>query len=367
MNFQNLQNNFKTVYNNTRTVPCFFAGTPLFLLGDITAGCGSSSLITALSSGTALAIDINTQKKIFSIQQTQENLAFTCRLNKLSSYNEKNYAKPLFHIISKLNTYFKLNLTAADLLFEHNTIDTFFHNCSASLISALFLLFEKNDNPVDILSVLSEEFSDYELRAILSTLVLKKGNCVMINDDNLLYKQYTLPISFSKIVIIKTDIKKQYMTVKMKNAYNSLKKYLEANNLPVNINGELTYDDMPLTENEVRLLRFMNNEEKRIGKYPAITGFDEFCGIINSSCKELLEISANSPLLILAETISATKCVSAFRPLADNSSVYCIVNDRQVDEFITVCEREYEKKAGYKPTFYICDTVSSGIEHGIIH
>lgn len=367
MNFKNLQNDFKTIYNTNITVPCTFSGTSLFLLGDVTCDCGGSSLITSLSSGTSLALNTHKKDSIYSIQQTRENLVFTCKADKLSLYHENNYAKPLFHIIDRLISYFNINLTGADLLFENNTIDKPFHNYSGPLVSAFMLLFTPQKHVSDILSALSDSIlSKKDTLSLLASLISKECHCIAADGDTFNYHSYLLPVSGKKIIIIKTDIKKQHMSVNIKNAYKNLQKYIPDIHFFSQVNEDVLVSDNPLSKKEIKMLCFMLNEEKRIRKYPNISGFDDLCGIIKESCYELLEISESPQLSLLIDILSSITDAKAFRPLSDNSSVYCIVNNEAVDDFTLRFEKEFEKKAGYKPTFYICDTITSGIERGII-
>lgn len=342
MNFKNLQDDFLVRYN-TKTKPyCTFSGTPLFLMGDLLFSDCGHSLITALSSGTALAV--SHEGTDYSIQQTLENTVFSCAGKKLTLYNEKNYATPIFHTIAHLNSHFKINPDGMKLLFEHNTISKGFHNYLAPLISAFMLLFS-NSSPVDVLTALSSmKFTKKEYFSILATISLSKGHIILSDNLSLLAKDYIFPLLGTKIVIIKTNTK------------------------PKRIYTDFSTDADPddLSKEQQRILSFFIKEEERILKYPAIKDFSEFHNLINESGEDLLSLIDVPAISLLAEVTRKTSALS-LRPIANSSSIYAIVSDEDIDDFVNFTEGEYEKKAGYKPTFYITDTTDSGIKSGLIH
>lgn len=342
MNFKNLQDDFSVRYN-TKTKPyCTFSGTPLFLLGDISFSDCGHSLISAISAGTALSISF--EGTDFSIQQTHDNTVFSSEKKNLLTYSEKNYATPIFHAISYLNSHFKNDSEGLMLLYEHNTNSKGFYNYLSPLISAFLLLFP-GYTLTDALTALSSlNLSKKEYFSLLTTLSQSKGHITLADNLSLLTKNYLLPLDDSKIVIIKTDSKPKKIFTDFS---------------PV-------ADPDELSKEQRRILSFFIKEEERILKYPEIKDFSEFHNLINESCEDLLPLIDTPAISLLIDIIRKTPALSS-RPIANSSSVFTIVPDSEIDSFIGFAEKEYEKKAGYKPTFYITDTVASGIKSGLIH
>ena len=336
MNFKNLENDFSVRFN-TKTKPYFtFSGTPLYILGDLTFPDSGHSLITALSSGTALAICLEGED--YSIQETQNNIIYSCDKKKLLSYNEKNYATPLFHAVHHLNSYFKKEPKGIKLLFEHNTISKGFHNYMSPLITAYLKLYP-DSSPENVLTALSPiKFTKKEYFSLLSTTSLKKGHINLTDNLTLLSKDYSLPLSNAKIIIIKTNIKP-------KRIYTDFSPISDPDDLP---------------REQRKILTFFVKEEKRIMTYPEITTSADFHNLINDSCEDLLSLIDLQPITLLVELANKTSMLS-LRPIVNSSSIYATVPDEDVDDFVKFVGNEYEKKAGAKPTFYITDTVDSGV------
>ncbi len=363
MNFKDLKSNFNIRYNTNADVPCFFAGTPLFLLGDVTSS-NSSSLLTVLSTGTAVAINTHASKNIFSIQNTSENITYTCAGNELSKYHENNYANPLFNFISKIMPYLPQKLASADMLFLDNTLKSQFTNPIGALCSAIYLLYFPEREIKDFLGYFN--YGEPETAAKLTAaLVLGKEQCLVHTGHYENYKKYRLPISNKKIIIILTDGKNQFISQGMDNAFNKLQKEHPEITISTELADDIIMNENSLNDKEKDFLCFMLNEENRIKKYPKISNYEEFCNIINESAKEFLKIANSPDLDLLANVLSNNPKCHAFRPVQNLPGIYCIVPNVDVDAFIEKTVSEYEKKAGYKPAFYVCDTASSGIEHGI--
>lgn len=342
MNFKNLQDNFLVRYN-TKTKPyCTFSGTPLFLLGDISFPDYGHSLISVISAGTALSISF--EGTDFSIQQTHDNTVFSAEKKNLLNYSEKNYAAPIFHAISYLNSHFKNDSDGLRLLYEHNTNSKGFYNYLSPLIS-LFLLLFPGHTPTDALTALTPmKLSKKDYFSLFVTASQNKGHITLTDNLSLLTKDYLLPPDDVKIVIIKTDTK------------------------PKRIFSDFspTSDPDELSKEQQRILSFFIKEEERVLKYPELKDIGEFHNLINESGEDLLSLLDTSAISLLVDITRKTPALSS-RPIANSSSVYAIVPDTEVDNFIKYTENEYEKKAGYKPTFYITDTVASGIKSGLIH
>lgn len=342
MNFKNLQDDFFIRYNTNSTPYCLFSGTPLYILGDLSFPDFGHSLITAISTGTALLTDF--EGSDFSIQQTDDNTIFSCSKNNLDLYKEKNYATKIFQAIDCLNSYSPNPPKCARLLYHHNTKIKSFHNYLAPLIS-LYMLIYKESSPERILTALSPlKLLRKEYLSLLATLTLNKGHIKLSNNLSLSEKDYLFPIDGNKIIIIKTDAKPKKIFTDF----------------------SPTADPESLTKEQQKILSFFIKEEDLILKYPGISNFSEFYNLINESSEDLRSIIDSTELSILLEITEKTSALAS-RAILNSSSIYSIVPDCDIDDFIKYTEKEYEKKAGYKPTFYITDTINSGIKSEIIH
>ena len=363
MNFKELQNNFKIRYNTKSSPQCVFTGYPLFLLGDITYNCENYALITSLSSGTALAFNISSSNT-FSVQKTTDNFLYTCNSNELSDYHQENYAKEIFNLISPL--YRDLNISGLNMLFSYDINQQFFQIHSAPILSALSCFMTEKKTSSQLIHVLQTlKFPPKNYASLLSSIDSIKNSCVLIDGNVYNYNHFLFPMSDKKIIIIKNEEKNQHISLNMNKAYSSYMKYTAINNSLPSLESDIS--TIPLQSKEIRLLSFLLNEKKRINKYPYIKTLADLCNIISESSHELLSLTSSSNIQILADVISETKIPLTFRPLLDESAFYCIVYNDDVDSINKLCEKNYEKKAGYKPTFYICDSKTGGLNFGIIH
>ena len=363
MNFKELQNDFKVRYNKKSSPQCVFTGYPLFLLGDITYDCENHAILTSLSSGTALAYD-KSSNNTFSVQKTTDNYLYTCPANSTSHYHKENYAKKIFNIISSF--YPDLNISGLNMLFSYDIQHESFQIHSTPLLTVLSHFMIEKKSPSQIIhSIQNLKFSPKEYAKILASIDSLKNSCIIINKNIYNYKHLPFPMHDKKIIIIKTKERKQYMSLHMNNAYSDYLKFAAMNNSASSLESDIS--TLPLPDKEINLLLFLLNEKKRINKYPHITSFDDLCNIISESSQELINLTNSSDIKILNDIITSTHLPLTSRPLLDDSAFYCIVYDNDIDSFIQICEKNYEKKAGYKPTFYICDTITGGLNLGITH
>lgn len=353
MNFKKLQADFKTRYNRDITPSCTFAGAPLFLLGDITPHGGS--VITALSAGTALAINTGVSESSFSVQDTQTNSVYTCKKEKLTGYHSDTPAKLIFNILGTLTAYKELKVKGAELLYMHNTSDPDFFNTISSLITAIIHL--TGETPEKILSKLEGlGFSKKDVRSLKATLMLKKNTAAIFERDSFSFSP--LPLSGTKMVIIKTDLKQLYIDVKLKKAFSAFTRATEDSELTPE-----TLSDSSLSQKEQELLRFNLRENQRVQtlKNSPLNLFN----VINQSGEEFLKVAASEDLRLLYSSATDLKLHLACRPLSSGAGLYIIIPDNKVDSFIEQFSGRYEKKAGAKPAFYVTDTADSGIGFGV--
>ncbi len=348
MNYTTLKDDFKIRFNTNRSIDCAFCGTPLFLLGDITPG---TALVTSLSAGTAIAYAPK-DTPAFSVQSSDSNISYTCPKDKLLQYHEENYAKNIFHMISSLSPHLPIN--GADFLFSHNTVSSVFHNQTGALFVLLSDLFSISENDKKILLLKSEP---QEQISLISAVNAKSHRAVIYDKSD--FKSYPLPISGHKIIIVTADIKNAYLQRKVNDAVKTLGEHLEKSLEVCDISREILTD---IPAQQKQLLDFCINERQRISAYPKVASLRELCDLINASSRELLNIIASKELTRLFDIVSSDD-ICAFRPAFDGTALYCIVQDDSVDKFIFQTEAAYEKKAGFKPAFYVCDTVTNGIIH----
>ena len=365
MNFKNLQDNFKIRYKTESDVSCVFCGTPLYILGGMAKECETSGILTTLSAGTAAAIGTDCKKNTFSLQECRQNTIFTCSSAGLGTYSEDNYAAPLFRTLYRLISKLRLPLSGADILFANNAADKMFYNEKAALLCFAALSCGKKEEILKF--IFPDDFFCNDALELATALTLTPGHCIVGKNCDSEYKKYIFPVSGKKIIIIKTDIKNRRLPMIADAAYKNFCKNNPEISSPSQLSAENIASDNSLKDLDKKLLTFLMNEEIRISKYEKASSFTDIAELINSSAYEFSKIVSDSDLFVLLEILEKDTPALTFRPLKDNSSVYCIVDDENTDELITKCEKEYEKKAGYKPTFYICDTAASGIARGIIH
>lgn len=346
MNYKALKNDFSIRYDTKQTVKCCFCGTVLFLLGDITPGF---ALTTSLSAGTAL-LYAPTDNNLFGIQSTDSNILYSCSKDKLLQYHEDNFAKDTFHMLAYLTS--DSPNVGANFLFSHNAPASFFHNNSG----ALCLLFSKHflKSPKVITEKLPSAINNPQhYITLMSSMTAKKNHAELY--DNCLYKTYPLPILGCKTVIITANLKRAYLSQRVNGAIEMLRSQLDKNIEFADISREMLFD---IPAQHKQLLEFCINEKKRIYAYPQISSSHEFCDLINASSFELLRTIKSKDISLLADCVSSFPDLCAFRPTFDGRALYCIIPDGSVDNFITHTEAMYEKKAGLKPAFYICDTIT---------
>lgn len=329
MNFKDLKNDFKTRYFTQNEPTAVFAGKTLFLLGGETLDC-TGGIMTSLSAGTALIFNLSKTPALFTVQNADTDIAYQCSKNELAHYSDDNFARGIFRIIAQHND--KSDISGLDMLFKNNTTNTDFFNYSGALTKALSCL----DN-----TIVSDEVPPFR------TLFLDKNTQE--------YSENKLSFSGKKIIVITIETKKQNISGMCKSATARLPE-----GVPLDAQ---TISEKAFTETDNKLLTFIAEEKKRVDAFKNESDFHTACKAITASGSELFSISNSDKLRTLQNILSTTDSALAFRPAFDNSAIYVITEDFAVDALIKKVEDEYEKKAGSKPAFYICDIGS----HHIIH
>lgn len=351
MNYKTLKDDFMIRFNTDHSVDCVFCGTPLFLLGDITPGY---ALVTSLSAGTALAYAPR-DKPLFSVQSSDSNISYTSPAEKLLQYHEENYAKDCFHLLAHLLP--DLPLKGADFLFSNNCTSSLFHNQSAAicmLFSSIFSI-----SPQEIITKIPFSVNDVQKRiSLISSMCVTARHAEVY--DNFVKNRYPLPISGHKTIIITADIKKSHLRKNVSDAVKTLQSASEQNLDFCDITREMLIN---IPNQQKQILDFCINERQRISYYSKVSSLHDLCELVNASSRELLNIINSKELTQLYNISSSAEGICALRPTFDGSALYCIVTDNSVDKFIFQTEAAYEKKAGFKPAFYVCDTVTNGIIH----
>lgn len=363
MIFKNLQEEFKIRYKSKETALCVFSGAPLFIFGDIGHHCGTTSLIISLSAGTAAAVNVNTNHSTVSICRTCDNIIISYPTNKLGKYYEENYTRSLFHMLFQTMNSLHVNFRGAEVLFENSTEDNFFHNYKGALLSAVALILNKRDDVLQMLS--KQDFFGLDAAGLTASMILKEEQCLLYNGTSRTYARYSLPLFGKKIIIIKTGAKTMHLPLIFANAYSKIQKNHPEIVSFAQLDSEIVRTADELREIEKKVIIFSLNEEKRMSEYPYLSDEIDFHKILNNSGRELYEIVGNSELAALCEILSNTDGVCAHRPLADNTGVFCIAADSYVDGVVKDCESRFEKKVGYRPAFYICNTAHCHAEWGV--
>lgn len=358
MNLKKLQSDFKIRYNRDVTPSCTFAGTPLFLLGDITPT--ENAIVTALSSGTALAINTGVFENVFSIQDTETNTVYTCEKERLSRYRSDTPARLIFNILGALNDNLGLKLKGAELLYMHMTTEPKFFNSVSPLLTAISIL--SGEEPVRLLSPLSTlGISKKELFSYKATLMLCKDRCAVNLDGD--FRILPIPFCGTKTVIIKTGKKNLYLSEKINKAVCDFKKAAESEGEVFTLTKDLLFN-LSLSRQTRELCEFAIREDERIKAF--LHGRENIFSLINQSAEDFIKIAENDDLKLLYRTATDLKTHLAIRPLPSGAGLYAIIPDRDVDGFLEALSKVYQKKSGIKPEFYVTDTANSGMGFGYV-
>ncbi len=279
MNFNDIIADFKTRFSTKEEPEVVFAGKPLCLLGEEISDFTRSAAIS-LSAGTALAF-LKCASPVFTVQNRNSNIAYTCPKIDLSSYNEDNIARPVFRYLSGFH-----GISAMNMLFANNSENPNLQNLKGAIDAAL------HESPLHT--------TDFGLGG-------------------------------KKIIIVMPEIKKKHFIDICNKVYD----------------GEEDNEISAFILNEQNRIRSIENERHITSVFEAI----------KESSGELFSLISCDKLQTIANILAHTPQALAYRPIWDCSSIYIIADELSVDELIKKVESEYEKKAGKKPTFAICDII----------
>ncbi|MDY3927783.1 MAG: hypothetical protein SOZ34_00265 [Clostridia bacterium] len=287
----------------------------------------------------------------FSIQFADENIQYVCAIEKLSEYDDKTEQGRVFKQINR----FKGKVNGAKILFNFDVYEKNFRKCEEAVITAFETMnygYIREENLFLDLKGGRKEFIGGELFG-------RKNSLYGINDNN--NSEY-LPfnISGNRLIIITSEMKNENISEKLYKAYENIKKMYEltGNNGKAEIvkrKSEDKYENYIL--HEINRTREIINILKS-GKIKEIQPFEEEATV---ELSKLLGKSGEK-LLRMYETAKNSGMCELVLPAYEYGGVAAVVKDEWVDNFIERISEEYEKRDGISPSFYICDTASSGIE-----
>ncbi len=305
MDFKTLKNDFKIRFKTDAEPDCVFSGHRLKILGDYLPDV--SDLLTAqLSCGTGLIFSKSEKDDVIRVQNANNNICYECNIYELDKYQEEDFTKEIFSEILKIRK--PSELFGLDMLFVNNTDSKLFCNSLGAVKSA----FEK----------MSNKSQNADLR-----LYFQKCKVVIVDAEN---KPENL-ISLSKKVLKKVKL--------------------------LSLNDYSIPEKTNLSLSEEKMYRFMLNEKKRVETAKKEKKIGEIYKIISASGDELISFSSTYSFVDMYKFIKKTKIAFTQRPCFENSMIFAVVADSDVDRFIKAIESEYKKKADKTPAFYICDTI----------
>lgn len=318
MDFTNLKNNFKIRYCHKGAVNTVFSGKPFCLLGGEEDYSGM--IFTTLSVGTALAFAPGGDSNSYTVQDSETNTEYFCERKNLTSYSEDNFARDIFNELGNLNRLY--DLPGMNMLFKCNCANSDFSDYRNALR----------------LAVSSFDGVHYKELAPPSP---SAHHALQIAKSSHICTENSVSFAGTKFILITTPATKRHLSrlcAKMCTASAVCGKSLNPHD-------------------------FIQNENERVTAFAAAEKLPEACDILCGSGAELFRFFSSYDMISLREILETTDGVLAFRPAPDISAVYAVVKDEYVDSFMQTAEYRYEKKAGIKPTFYICDIGVQQIIH----
>ena len=116
----------------------------------------------------------------FYIRSTDSNIMYECSREQLSGYNENNWAKKIFLLLSRMSG--SININGAEILFHSDCNRAEFRRYSMITAYAFAEIFCSNLKSADILGFISQEKTDYRENALkLMTVNAEKNKIYYID------------------------------------------------------------------------------------------------------------------------------------------------------------------------------------------
>lgn len=380
MTYTKMINNFKTVFNLTKTPRVFFAPGRVNLIGEHTDYNGGHVFPVAISFGTyALAQPRDDNKLRFHSMNFPEKGIIECELEDLT-YNAKhdwaNFPKGMIKYFNEAG--FKID-SGMDVMFYGNIPNSSGLSSSASLeivtgvmLECLFNLTIDRIKMIQIGQMVENEYIGVN-SGIMDQFIIgkgKKNHAILLNSETLHYHYAPIKLKKHIIVIINTNMQRALVDSKYNERRKECEQALTAlqTELPIENLGQLTTNEFEqhkqLITNETdrkRAKHVVYENERTIKAFKDLqqnnlTAFGELMNESHKSLQDDYEVTGIE-LDTIAETAWKQPGVIGARMTGAGfgGCAIAIVENAEVDNFKENIQRVYQEKIGYEPTFYIAE------------
>lgn len=341
-------------------VQVFFSGTGLDLLGGFPAEIGGNALSAALSAGTYAAVRLRNTEEI-QLQKSESNLVYNAKLNTLAMYQDKNWAKPVFHALAILQTA-GTPMSGAEVLLHYDLSEPQFEQTIPAVLSAVN---QQHAAPVQLFHhCLFEQIP--APGAVLAGLAGKAHTLLFSNTQSGQHTYLSSPFAgFNVILVTPEEKQKKDIMVPFLKAWE----ILQEKNPFLTTAISLTNDDIAVLNGtpEYPYAKFILEEQARINQATALLNkrqpdADGFWSVLHASGEALHTLCSKSvPESALLYTLATQsgQC-AACRILNSGHGIFAVVRTGSVDSFLENLRTAFTEKAGSSPTFSVCAIAGSG-------
>ncbi len=330
IDIREIKENFTKFYGKDDTgIKCCKSGCGIVFYG---AGLEKSSLPVgglSLSVDTDVVVRVKDDKK-FDIILSDMNTEYECETENLNEFTGDRFSKSLFKACAML----KGDISGAECLIEYSVNDEKFKRPVISLISALGILNKGKVPDIETVKFLVENIEEEKYSFLPAELYGRKNTLISRRNDG---KWEYLPFNISGYKMLISYVDSKGIDIKKKLSQDNMKRY---------------------TVNECKRVELIKNE---IVNKKGIT--EEIGKLLSESAYELFDmLGKNAKVLSEMYKISEETGLSvAAVPLYSYCGVCAFVKDEDIDNYIRIFSKEYQKKAGAMPAFCICDSDDSGV------
>lgn len=339
-------NNFEKVFPKKDDKPFIFkAAYPVILMGEYNLSEKQKVLGIGIKPDTYIGVRLRNDDN-FYIRDISDVVVYQCVREELSYYKENEWAGELFSILSKMikNT----DISGAEILFYAEPKNKEIESYKASLCYAFFKITgEKFKNKELLNFMLPNDCTFSENAKALISLNSAKNKVLLVENATPQYI-HTIDTKY-KIILILTEEKPF--------------KGIEFPKIKAEDDKDIIFDEYTIYKDleDYSVMEFSKREQTRTDW--AILALKknnlrEFGAMVKASAEEYLAESnkKNSKVGTLFFTASILTEVCG---LYKNRGVFAFVMEEKIDSFVEKVGKIYEKKAGKKPNFYICETTDT--------
>lgn len=348
---------FSKLYPKNKEVPCVFKiPYGIALLGGETAETEHCLFGINITPDCYIGIRFCTGG-VFYIRSTDSNIMYECSRKGLAEYNENNWAKEIFHILSRMNG--SINADGAEILFHSECNRAEFRRYPELTAYAFAEIFYGGLKSADALSFISSKKNGYKEKALrLMSVNSEKNKIYYIENGVLIPAEFvfdgykTVLISAGNKFVKQIDFERL-----LENVRNTRREFTGSFS---NIDRKEAQKYKSMTE--YPYIKFAINERERIFELERSIKKGDIIAmgeIIKESAGEYFNLlgkdgTAACRLFDIAEN-AADVC-----GIYDKYGIYAILPDGETDSFINNVGKECERKTGLIPEFYVCETSFGG-------